>query len=124
MLADFSDSGLVCLTLGLAFNCDRFLRELVGMSGAPFSPQRDDDGLDDAYDRGDEKRAQDAEEFGSSDQGRDGDDRVQPNGLSDDARTNDMALDGVYAKEICQDHYSEQPVLVSQVDNPAICGSE
>ena len=111
LLAGFSYSGLGCLNLGLALNCHGLLRELVGMSGAPFSPQRDDDGLDDAYYRGDEKRAQDAEEFSASDQGGDGNDGVQSNGVSDDAWPNDMTLNGVYAEEIYQDYNSEQPAL-------------
>src|SRR5450759_2441918 len=89
-LADFSNSGLGCLNLGLALNHDGLLRKLVGMRGAPISPQGDADGLDNAYDRGDEERAQDAEEFSASDQGGDGNDGVQANGVSDDTRANDM----------------------------------
>ncbi len=108
----------------LALNSLRLLRKLVGMSGAPFSPQGDNDGLDDAYDRGNEERAQDAEEFSAGDQGGDGNDGVQSNGVSDDARAYDMSLNGVYAKEIYQDYNGEHPTLVSQVDNPAIRRSE
>ena len=110
--------------MSLALNHDGLLRELVGMSCAPFSPQGDNDGLDDAYDRGDEERAQDAEEFSAGDQSSDGNDGMQTNGVSDDARSNDMTLNGVYAKEIYQDYNGEHPTLVSQVDYPAICRGE
>ena len=94
------------------------------MSGAPFSPQGDDDGLDDADDRGDEERAQDAEEFSAGDQGGDGNDGMQPDSMAHDARADEVALEGMDTDEIDQDDDGEQPGLVCQVYKPAISSGE
>ena len=58
------------------------------VSRTPFSPQRNDDGLNNAYHRSGEEHAQDAKEFSACDQGCDGNDGVQANSMSDYARAN------------------------------------
>jgi hypothetical protein len=94
--------------------------ELVEMRSAPFSPEPDNDGLHEADGGGDEKRAEDTEEFGTCDEGCDGDDGVEPDGLPDYARTDNVAFDGVHRDEVEQHNDGEYPGLMRQRDDPAI----
>lgn len=104
----------------MALDCHILFRELFEMGSAPFSPQPDNDGLYEANSGGDEKCAKDTEEFSSCYEGSDRDDGVQSYGVTDYARTDDVAFDGVHHDEVEQHNDSEYPGLMGQSDNPTV----
>src|SRR5712691_10735224 len=101
--------------------CDEFLHllsdvvfrslELFGMGFAPFQPDGNQQCLEDSCDRRSQERPRDPKEFGPSNQRSERDNRVQANGLPDDARPHDITLDHMNDREVDQHDDRDDPPL-------------